>query len=993
MIDCKYAPVESKPGSYRSFRGAVLDTGAPTSVIGSIEARLYCSKMGIQPNLARDLAQRRFRFGENTYQSLGLLRIVIPVGKNPLSFDAHVIPLDIPLLLGLETLIELELIVDPAKRELRSTHGSYVIPLLHDGHLVLTWSTKEICAFYTQTQIERLHRHFAHPSATKLYEALRKAKPEDMNEETRTLIDAVTKSCHTCQRISIRPLSFSIRINDELAFNQELLLDIMYYNSRPILHIVDAGTHFSAARFLPNADSTTVWTTFVQCWSNAYIGHPESMLTDQGSVFISQQWSGLCRAADIQLRHTGIEAHNSLNAGETLHAPLRRILRKMHDEHPELSDEHALSLAVYAMNATTNERGLCPMLLVFGVLPKIPEVARVLPCHVDRIKAMHTARQEYNKIIAERRVRQGLKAAPPSAASAAITPGDMVYVWREGPRCWMGPVPVLDRNGKDCTVLLNQTPKSFNITQLKPARVSNPSPAEKTFIFLTEVIEKSDPRAAQFDAAKKAEILSLIDRGTFSIVLRPEDSRSPKPNILPSRFVLAIKHKDTGETKLKARFVVGGHRDREKRELVHVSNTVKHSSLRLLVAVAAIFGFDLWSMDVRQAYLQAATPLLRDVYVEPPRDVLNLNQGELLKLLKPLYGLSDAGDYWAKTLSSFHTQHLRMRQATGDFSLFMRHVAGKLVGMSATHVDDLLCVGTSEFTKDMQSHLHERFEMSNADQAPLTFTGIEVTSKPYGLRQRSYIRRLTALPQQARFDDFRSQRARLSWVVHTRPDIACVISMASQVTKHTFSVANTLELNNVVSYLQRTSDVVMKFPRLDQDALQIVAYSDASFGNLPNGASQLGYAVFLVDGHRNCSFLTFKSYKARRIARSSTTAETLALVDAFDAAFLLRHDLQQILRCEIPLLLLTDSQIVFETLVSKRTTAERRLMIDLAALREAYDRRDVANIGLIASADNVADGLTKTAANSSLWSTLNAAKLSHPVQRWVTERDRRSEQL
>jgi hypothetical protein len=100
--------------------------------------------------------------------------------------------------------------------------------------------------------------------------------------------------------------------------------------------------------------------------------------------------------------------------------------------------------------------------------------------------------------------------------------------------------------------------------------------------------------------------------------------------------------------------VVGGHRDRLKVELVHISSTVRHSDIRLVLALASILGLKVWTAIVRQAYLQAATPLLRDVYVQT--DSLHLNKGEILRLLTPLYGLSDSGDYWARALSNFHLE-------------------------------------------------------------------------------------------------------------------------------------------------------------------------------------------------------------------------------------------------------------------------------------------------------------------------------------------------
>jgi hypothetical protein len=74
---------------------------------------------------------------------------------------------------------------------------------------------------------------------------------------------------------------------------------------------------------------------------------------------------------------------------------------------------------------------------------------------------------------------------------------------------------------------------------------------------------------------------------------------------------------------------------------------VQQSSIRLLLSLAAIVGFKVWSNDVSQAYIQASVPLLRDVYIRP--DCLDLRQNELVRLIKPLYGLGDSGDYWGQT--------------------------------------------------------------------------------------------------------------------------------------------------------------------------------------------------------------------------------------------------------------------------------------------------------------------------------------------------------
>jgi hypothetical protein len=99
------------------------------------------------------------------------------------------------------------------------------------------------------------------------------------------------------------------------------------------------------------------------------------------------------------------------------------------------------------------------------------------------------------------------------------------------------------------------------------------------------------------NSGKREEILNLIWRGTFKLVTLPENHNG---NIVPSRFVLAIKHSATGETKCKARFTVGGQKDKLKHSTIHTVSTLSQKSL---LAVASIVGMDIWCEDVKEAYL------------------------------------------------------------------------------------------------------------------------------------------------------------------------------------------------------------------------------------------------------------------------------------------------------------------------------------------------------------------------------------------------------
>ena len=95
-------------------------------------------------------------------------------------------------------------------------------------------------------------------------------------------------------------------------------------------------------------------------------------------------------------------------------------------------------------------------------------------------------------------------------------------------------------------------------------------------------------------------------------------------------------------------------------------------------------------------------------------------------------------------------------------------------------------------------------------------------------------------------------------------------------------------------------------------------------------------------------------------------AETLGFTQGFDAGYTLKAQLEHILQKTIPLILFTDSKILYDVLTGNKATTEARLMVDLAAARQSYHRREIDAIGLISSADNYADDLSKLRGNQRL---------------------------
>lgn len=104
--------------------------------------------------------------------------------------------------------------------------------------------------------------------------------------------------------------------------------------------------------------------------------------------------------------------------------------------------------------------------------------------------------------------------------------------------------------------------------------------------FFTEVVHSRDPWSWFFDDAKRKEICGLIDRGTFRITLCGDSGE--RPNILPSRFVLAMKHLKARTEIHRAISVIGDHKDRERKNAVHRAKILMQSSILMLLALASI---------------------------------------------------------------------------------------------------------------------------------------------------------------------------------------------------------------------------------------------------------------------------------------------------------------------------------------------------------------------------------------------------------------------
>ena len=177
------------------FEEALLDTGAQRSVIGSEQAIAYHSHM--DPSAKMGYSHTRFRFGAVVHNAIGTITISIPTPTHTIQETIDIVRCNVPLLLSLEFLDRNKLQVLNVTDELQSVKENWFLPLTRKkGHICLTWNPI-FRDYYTKAELNRLHKSFAHPSARKLYDLLRRASnvppPNTLAE-----IEAVTTACATC---------------------------------------------------------------------------------------------------------------------------------------------------------------------------------------------------------------------------------------------------------------------------------------------------------------------------------------------------------------------------------------------------------------------------------------------------------------------------------------------------------------------------------------------------------------------------------------------------------------------------------------------------------------------------------------------------------------------------------------------------------------------------------------------------------------------------
>ncbi|KAF1935267.1 hypothetical protein EJ02DRAFT_507147 [Clathrospora elynae] len=935
-----------------TYQGILLDTGASN-----------VSTAGKEQFLALQSKDPTFGKGSVT-TSIGTAHVSTEVGK----IKFKVLDAPTPFLLCLKDMDRLNVYFNNTTDQL--VQGKATFPVIRKwGHPWFHLSRAEHArVFLTETELQRLHRRFGHPAA---------GHDDDRDEQT---LQEIQKLCHHCQAHDPAPQRFKFSLKDDQEFNFKIVVDVMYLSGKPVLH------------FLPSMSTKDTWETLCMLWIDTYQGPPDIITHNAGTNFASVEFKSEAKIMGITCKQVPIEAHWSIGKVERYHAPLRRAYKILRTElDSRTSDNAVLQMAVKAVNDTAGPDGLVPTLLVFGAYPRISMDLPPSPSMIQRAEAIQKAMKALRRAAAERTV-------------LSLPLQSEVMVWREK-NGWQGPYKIINMKDHDVTVDMVNGPITFRSTVVKPYyRDTTIDATPATDVTLAED-KDTRPTTAQPPPPTGPTTVQLRKRG------RPPGSKN-KPKVLylskkeEDNYALAIKlRNDSVINTPGAPFEASNQKEIDDLvgrgvfsfelfdSTVHDGFCIFKSRMVRKVKGKTMVPYEksrLVLRNITQAYPQAQTELFR-TYPE----------GTIICVIKPLYGIAEAGVHWFATYQGHYCRELDMATSTYDPCLLITNRGPEAFGMVGLQTDETLAIGTSAFSSAEEAALKRaNFRAKPKDRLsegiPLEFNGCTLTLRKdtIMLTQKGQGTKIKTVDLKAtdRAQKYMEQRARGAYIASIcQPKALFDLSTAAQIQKP--ADGDYTKLNRRLQWQAENLERGLQYVPLDLATAKLVVFTDGSFANNQDLSSQLGYLIVLANESTHGKPDTFNirgnvihwsSTKCKRVTQSVLASETYGMVRGVNIAIAILTTLKMITERlgmpPIPLIVCTDSYSLYGCLVKLGTTNEKRLMIDIMALWQSYERCKITEIQWINGDDNPADAFTKATPNLALERLLNSNELSIRVE-------------
>ncbi|KAE8662552.1 hypothetical protein F3Y22_tig00113302pilonHSYRG00055 [Hibiscus syriacus] len=449
-----------------------------------------------------------------------------------------------------------------------------------------------------------------------------------------------------------------------------------------------------------------------------------------------------------------------------------------------------------------------------------------------------------------------------------------------------------DPNGDDVEQRVTQNPWQTGVS----TRIRRPNPKYTNAAIIEEATEpetfEEASKSSEWMTAMKEEIDALQQNQTWDIVPKIKDV---KP--ISCKWVYKIKRCPDGSIeRYKARLVARGFSQQYGLDYDETFSPVaKLTTVRVLLALAANKDWNLWHMDVKNAFLHGE--LDREIYMTQPMGFQSQDHPEYVcKLRKALYGLKQAPRAWYGKIAEFLTKS----------------------GYSVTPADSSLFVKANED----EGELSVRFQMKELGQLK-HFLGLEVDRTHEGifLCQQKYAKDLlkrfgmlecksTSTPMEPNIkmcahegkdlEDatmYRQLVGSLIYLTLTRPDISYAVGVMSRYMQNP-KKPHLEAVRRILRYVKNTIDYGLLYKKGED--CKLVGYCDADYaGDHDTRRSTTGYVFKLGSGT-----ISWCSKRQPTVSLSTTEAEyRAAAMAAQESTWLIQlmNNLHQPVDYAIPL--------------------------------------------------------------------------------------------
>ncbi|CAM8876419.1 unnamed protein product [Rhodiola kirilowii] len=428
------------------------------------------------------------------------------------------------------------------------------------------------------------------------------------------------------------------------------------------------------------------------------------------------------------------------------------------------------------------------------------------------------------------------------------------------------------------------------------------------------------------------EIQSMHENNTWKLVPKPQNV---KP--LACKWIYRIKEGNSPNDppRFKARLVDKGFHQREGIDFNEIfAPVVKYKTLRLLIAMTAVYDWHIEQMDVKTAFLHG--DLLETIHMcQLEGFVDKMKPDHVCLLRKSIYGLKQSPRQWNKKFDSCMLD-LGFLRSKYDTCLYLKRVKNAPLFV-LLYVDDLLLISPSlHDIKLTKSGLQKHFDMKDLGIAQ-KILGVKITrNRKNGeicLSQSEYFtkvldkfaivnakpnaiplgRHLTFSKEDCpKTEQEEKQMLNVPYdvavgsimygMICTRPDLAFSISVLSRYMSNP-GIKHWEAMKYLLRYLLGTKGLGLVY-KDHEPKVGIVGYVDSDYAS--NRDNRKSTTAFYFTWNGNC--VSWKSQLQPIVALSSTEAEYIAATEAAKEAIWLSGIVKEISGISDPPRIFMDSQ-------------------------------------------------------------------------------------